>query len=63
MLIFGGVGIFQRQVSLVGDCNLRLVGTMPFDLYEGTANIFNEFNGSETAILCFDRDSPTNCHS
>ena len=63
MWIFGGVGVFQRQLSLVGDCNLKREGTMPFDLYDGTANIFNEFNGAESAILCFDPDSPTSCHS
>ena len=66
MWIFGGLESargFKRQVSLVGDCNLRRQGTMPFDLYDGTANIFNESDGSESAILCFDLDSPTSCHS
>ena len=64
MWVFGGEGNFKRQLSSVGQCHLKIEGTLPFDLNEGAANIVDGFNGAETALLCFDSTSPYNaCNS
>ena len=64
MWVFGGYENFKRQVSSVGQCHLKIEGTLPFDLSWGAANIVDGFNGAETALLCFDDTSPYNaCNS
>ena len=65
MWIFGGMGRegYKRQLSSVGKCGLKSEGTLPFDLYRGTANIVDGLNGAQSALLCFNEISPTVCHS
>ena len=63
MFVFGGYDIFARQVSSVGQCHLKIEGTLPFDLWDGAANKVDGFNGAETALLCFDGTSYNACYS
>ena len=63
MWIFGGTGSYQRQLSSVGKCGLKFEGILPFDLQLGAANTVDESNGAQSALLCFNFDSPTVCHS
>ena len=63
MWIFGGVAHYKQQLSSVGKCGLKFEGNLPFDLYMGAANTIDGSNGAQLALLCFDSDSPTVCHS
>ena len=63
MWIFGGDEDYSRQLSSVGKCGLKSEGTLPFDLYKGAANTVDGLNGAKSALLCFNYDSPTVCHS
>ena len=65
MWIFGGYGggELKRQLLSVDDCQLKTEGTLPFDLYMGAANTIDELYGGQTALLCFDFNSPTVCHT
>ena len=62
MWIIGGDD-FRRQLSIVDDCSLKSVGNLPFDLQQGAANIVDGVNGAQSALLCFDFNSPSVCHS
>ena len=61
MWIIGGDD-FRRQLSLVDDCTLKSAGNLPFDLQQGAANIIDGVHG-QSALLCFDFNSPSVCHS
>ena len=63
MWIFGGNGDTIRQLSSVGKCGLKSEGNLPFDLDSGAANTVVGSNGTQTALLCFDEQSSTVCHS
>ena len=63
MWIFGGKGDNKRQLSSVGQCGLRSEGSLPFDLYMGAANTVDGFKDAQSALLCFNYDSPTVCNS
>ena len=63
MWIFGGEGDFIRQLLSVGNCGVKSEGSLPFDLYRGAANTVEESNAAQSALLCFDWNSPTVCHS
>ena len=63
MWIFGGTGDYIRQLSSVGKCGLKSEGRLPFDLVQGAANTVDELNGAQSALLCFNYNSPTVCHS
>ena len=63
MWIFGGDGDYRRQLSSVGKCGVKSEGRLPFDLNFGAANTVDGFNGAQSALLCFNYDSPTVCHS
>ena len=63
MWIFGGAWDHKRQLASVGKCGLKSEGTLPFDLKDGAANIVDGLNGAQSALLCFNRYSPTVCHS
>ena len=63
MWIFGGWGDYKRQLASVGKCGLKSEGTLPFDLQYGAANTVDGLNGAQSALLCFDLNSPTVCHS
>ena len=61
--IFGGTGDYKRQFLSVGKCGVKSEGKLPFDLRKGAANTFDGSKGAQTALLCFNYDSPTVCHS
>ena len=54
MLIFGGdeTGI-ERQISIVESCQLRRVGTLPFNFERGACNTFLSANDDDVVYLCF----------
>ena len=62
MWILGGDD-FRRQLSIVDDCTLKFKGNLPFDFQQGAANIIDGVNGAQSALLCFDFNSPSVCHS
>ena len=63
MWIFGGNDDYKRQLSSVGKCGLKFEESLPFDLEVGAANTVDGLDGTQLALLCFDWDSPTVCHS
>ena len=63
MWIFGGTGDYKRQLASVGKCGLKSEGRLPFDLNDGAANTVEVSKGAQTALLCFNFDTPTVCHS
>ena len=63
MWIFGGYKDYIRQLAPVGKGGLKSQGKLPFDLKQGTANTVDRLNGVQSALLCFNSDSPTVCHS
>ena len=63
MWIFGGDEDYKRQLASVGKCGLKSEGTLPFGFETGAANTVDGFNGAQSALLCFNYDSPTVCHS
>jgi len=64
MWVFGGTGVFSKQLSSVAQCHLKTEGKMPFDLDNGAANTVEGFNGVQTTILCFHNSSPyKSCYS
>lgn len=55
MMIFGGVfssSMFDDQISVVSNCGLERVGTMPTKFDRGACNTFHS-NNIEYALLCF----------
>ena len=52
---------FGRQISLVENCGLRRVGTLPYDFNGGSCNNFITQDGTEEALLCFGYTNKTSC--
>ena len=63
MWIFGGTGDYKRQLLSVRKCCVKSEGKLPFDLKEGAAQTFDGSNGAQSALVCFNLNSPTVCHS
>ena len=55
--IFGGYPE-KTQISVVDNCKLTRVGTLPFELYEGACTNVN----NEEFYLCFDGKNPYKCY-
>ena len=55
--IFGGKDE-ATQISVVEDCKLTRVGTLPFQLYGGACTNFN----NEEFYLCFSSSDPYKCY-
>ena len=55
--VFGG-NSKKTQVSMVNNCKLTRIGTLPFEMYEGACT-----NVNDTEIyLCFDANNPDKCY-
>ena len=62
-IIFGGYySSFKKQISLVKDCRLTRIGTLPFAFYIGACNTFQNSKGISEALLCFGAYGTSNCH-
>ena len=63
-IIFGGHRgyPFKNQISLVEDCRLTRIGSLPFSFHLGACNTFQDSNGTSKVLLCFGRDGKSNCH-
>ena len=59
MTIFGGSSGYRRQISIVDDCCLKSIGTLPFNFELGACNLRS---GEEVAYLCFADGNFKNCH-
>ena len=55
--IFGGHSE-KTQISMVDDCKLTRVGTLPFELYQGACTNVN----NQEFYLCFDENNPYKCY-
>jgi len=63
IIIFGGsLEPFKNQVSLVEDCRLTRIGTLPFSFSGGACNTFQNSDGRSRTLLCFGHDGKSNCH-
>jgi len=62
-IIFGGLySSFKNQISLVEDCRLTRIGSLPFSFEDGACNTFKNSEGISEALLCFGYDGKSNCH-
>ena len=62
-IIFGGFrSSFQNQISLVENCRLTRIGTLPFPFHYGACNTFQNSDRISEALLCFGLDDTSNCH-
>ena len=53
---------FQKTFNTT-DPFIRLNATLPFNFKEGACGTFSDQNGTEFALLCFDREDPTTCYT
>ena len=60
-IIFGGYYSsykqFHNQISLVKDCGLTRIGTLPFAFDSGACNTYQNSDGISKALLCFGLDA------
>ena len=63
MLIFGGQYKYKRQISEVGACGLKNVGSLPFNFRMGACNSFIAEDNTQHALLCFDWHAKKDCHT
>jgi len=64
MLIFGGADLmtdYTTQISQIGNCQMKRIGTLPFRFELGGCTNLNEANG-EFILLCFSRDQKKSCY-
>ena len=52
---------FQKTFNTT-DPFIRLNATLPFNFKEGACGTFSDQDGTEFALLCFDREDPTTCY-
>ena len=50
-LVFGGRFDFTKQISKIDGCGLRRIGSLDFDLYDGSCTVIKD----SVVYLCFDR--------
>jgi len=58
-IIFGGDARHRpdgNQISLVKDCGLTRIGSLPFGFKFGACNTFQDNDGKNRALLCFGWD-------
>ena len=60
MFVIGGA-YEERQLSVVESCGLKRIGDLPADMDCGTCNTYPDQN-SFFILLCFSRNTPTECH-
>ena len=62
MTIFGGYDSpYKNQISIVESCQLRRIGELPIDFYDGGCNSFLSNEQKDEIILCFAYYSSTRC--
>jgi len=66
MLIFGGdtnsdVADYSTQISQIGNCEMKRIGTLPFDFEGGGCTNLNEANG-EFILICFPNRHEKSCY-
>jgi len=63
MFIFGGDRPpFNDQISVVEDCHLMRLGTLPMAFDIGSCNTYQTSYGKNEMLLCFGDSAPTSCH-
>jgi len=64
MMIFGGnLGYsYSNQISLVENCRLTRIGSLPIRFSGGACNTFQRSDGRSETLLCFARNGESNCH-
>ena len=62
MTIFGGASDYNDQISLVEDCGLTRVGTLPMKFTGGSCTNYKSNNGEIRTLLCFGLTAKSNCH-
>ena len=60
--IFGGYDLLSSQISLVEDCRLTRIGSLPVSFSMGACNTFQNSDGISEALLCFGAHGTSNCH-
>ena len=62
-IIFGGDSRrpYTNQISLVENCRLTRIGSLPFSFMGGACNTFQNSDGISKVLLCFGRDGKSNC--
>lgn len=66
MLVYGGWGNYQYQISEVSDCSLTVIGELPFTHLYGACTVANEqiylcfsqFPTETAGKLCYQTDDP-----
>ena len=63
-IIFGGYSRspFTNQISLVEDCRLTRIGSLPFGFSGGACNTYQNSDGRSEALLCFGLEGKSKCH-
>ena len=52
----------SSQISIVEECELRLVGQLPSGIFQsGACNNYNNQDGTQKALLCFGSDDTDGC--
>ena len=62
-MIFGGTlaADYINQISIVESCGLKRIGDLPKQFYYGACNTFNNADGQEEVLLCFDQFDEKGC--
>ena len=66
MLVYGGWGDYQYQISEVNDCSLSVIGQLPFTHLYGTCTVANEqiylcfsqYPNETAGKLCYETSDP-----
>ena len=63
MLIFGGSSFrsFSTQISLVEDCRLTRIGSLPTSFSFGACNTYQRTDGISETLLCFAYEGGSDC--
>ena len=61
MMIFGGNSPYNTQISLVEECRLTRIGSLPSSFYLGACNTFENTDGINATLLCFASSGFSNC--
>jgi len=63
MYIVGGESdtTYRSQISIVSECELRLIGQLPNAFTGGACNTFVNQDGNQEALLCFGAEDRDGC--
>ena len=62
MMIFGGGDYtYWTQISLIKDCQMTRIGSLPDSFYFGACNTFQNSDGINATLLCFADSGKSNC--